>query len=382
MSRYPLLAVLAVLIVSLFVACNGHGVINPGPQVKHFVSAEVCSSCHKTVTAQWEKTRHHNALADLLVAGEPQSYCVPCHVVGLDSNPANSGYDDPNPDVAKRFGGVQCESCHGEGSDHIKMISLPGKPLGSETCAKCHDGAHHPTFTEWNTSLHAKALDPASLPYFTKDCLRCHSADYIFADSVPADAKPTDFKYGITCIVCHDPHSEDNPFQLRAKTVDLCARCHNDENATPGSEVHHPNADMFMGSGGYEYPGKTYENSAHSTLEKGCASCHMYTAPFSTTTNTAISGHTFKPVIEACQVCHEDATTFDRFGVQTQIHGLLDTLKAKLDAATDNDKLTVNYERAMFNYNFCDQEGSYGIHNFSYAVALLTDSIENFNPGS
>ena len=384
MRRFPILVLPAILIIGLFVACNGgNGPVNPGPQPLHFVSAEVCSSCHVKKSTEWSKTRHSNALADLLAAGTPQSYCIPCHVVGLDSKPANSGYDDPNPEVKARFGGVQCESCHGMGSDHIKNMTLPDSPLGSEVCGTCHDGAHHPTFTEWKTSLHASALDARDMSsHFTTECLRCHSADYIFAASVPETATPQDFKYGLTCVVCHDPHSEENAFQLRAKITDLCSSCHNDEGAAPGQSVHHPNSNMYLGVGGAQYPGKKYTNSDHTSLEKGCAACHMYTAPFDATSNTAISGHTFKPRVEACQTCHSDATDFDRYGVQTQIHGLLDTLKAELDAATDNDKLTLSYQSALFNYGFCDAEGSYGIHNYKYALALLNDSIADFNPGS
>jgi predicted CXXCH cytochrome family protein len=218
--------------------------------------------------------------------------------------------------------------------------------------------------------------------HFTTECLKCHSADYIFAASVPDNATPQDFQYGLTCVVCHDPHSQENPFQLRSDVVTLCAGCHNDEGATPGGSPHHPNANMFQGVGGAEYPGKKYENSFHTYLENGCAECHMWTAPFSTDINTAISGHTFKPRIEACQECHPGLTTFDRNGAQTHVHELLDTLGAKLDAATDNDKLTLSYQYAKFNYDFCSEEGSFGIHNYQYAVSLLSDSIADFNPGS
>jgi predicted CXXCH cytochrome family protein len=383
MKRYPFIALIIILTIWAFVACNGNGPIIPGEPVTHFVSAQVCSACHIEKAAEWSQTGHHRAWTDLLAEGEPASYCIPCHVVGLDSNPANSGYDDPDPEVAARFVGVQCESCHGMGSDHIKNFEPLDSSLSSEVCAQCHDGAHHPTYTEWQQSLHAVALDARDHSgHFTTECLRCHSADYIFADSVPDTATPADFQLSLTCVVCHDPHSEENDFQLRMDIVSLCSQCHNDEEAIPGESPHHSNSDMYRGIGGYEYPGKTYENSYHTFLEDGCAACHMYTAPFDPVNNTAISGHTFKPRLEACNECHPGTDTFDRDGTQTMIHGLLDTLKAELDSATDADKLTLSYERAMFNYNFCAQEGSYGIHNTQYAVALLSDSIADFTPGS
>ena len=382
MRRFLILLPLIIVPVVILFACNNNGITTPGPTIAHFVSVQVCKTCHITKNAEWSQTRHARALIDLNAAG-PQPSCIKCHVVGLDNNPANSGYDDPDPAVAARFGGVQCEACHGMASEHINTFGPPPSPLGPEVCGGCHDGVHHPTYTEWGQSLHAAALDARDKSsHFSTECLQCHSADYIFADSVPEDATPQDFQYGITCVVCHDPHSDENPFQLRADIVTLCAGCHNDEGATPGSSPHHPNANMFQGVGGAEYPGKTYDSSFHTYLEDGCAACHMWTAPFDETTNTAISGHTFKPVIQACQECHPGLTTFDRNGAQTHVHELLDELKAKLDAATDTDKLTLSYAYANFNYNFCTEEGSFGIHNYRYAVALLSDSIADFNPGS
>lgn len=381
LKLFPIL-LSVLLLIGLSVACSSDGPVAPGPDaVMHFVSAQVCSTCHISTGEQWKKTRHANALVDLQAAGSPSNTCTVCHVVGLDSNTKNSGFDDPDPQVAARFGGVQCESCHGMGSNHIKTFKPLDASLSADVCGTCHDGAHHPTTTEWKTSLHAISLDARDKSgHFTTDCLRCHSADYILAKSVPDTATPADFKESITCVVCHDPHSPDNPKQLRKDIVSLCSQCHNDEDAVPGQSPHHSNANMYNGKGGYEYPGKEYTNSAHTTMDGGCAACHMYTAPFDANTNTAISGHTFKPVIEACQKCHPGLKTFDRGGTQTEIKDLLDTLKAKLDAATDADKLTISYERAKFNYDFCAQEGSFGIHNTDYAEALLNDSIENFNP--
>jgi len=366
-------------------ACNSSGVTTPGHSVLRYVSADICAGCHKGVADEWEDTLHAEALPNLVASGHANETCFVCHVVGLDGDTANSGYDDPDPTVADRFGGVQCEACHGPGSEHIATLVPLVANVSDELCGACHTGAHHPTYDEWLTSAHAAALsNVVALPFFGTECLECHSADYIFADSVPEDAVPSDFEFGITCVVCHDPHSDENDYQLRADVVDLCYSCHTTEGSVPGEEVHHPNGDMYQGIGGYEYPGETYSNSAHTYLADACVNCHMWTSPFDATGTgeDAISGHEFLPVIQACQECHPDATSFDLYGMQTYVQGLIDELQAELDAATDADKLTLNYEYALFNLEFVEQDGSLGIHNPSYAIKLLNDALDNFEPSS
>ena len=370
--------------VVVYIGCQTNAVPTaPGLTSPRFVGADVCSACHIKIGGQWTESRHHDALTDLLASSHHSDSCTHCHVVSLDDNPANGGYDDPNPLVAAKFGGVQCENCHGPGGSHIHDYIPLESPLASDVCGTCHASAHYPTYTEWETSLHATAnLEWQNSSHFTTECQQCHSADYIFAASVPEDAEAEDFVLGITCIVCHDPHSTENPFQLRAPIPDICGRCHTDEQPVPGESVHHSTVEMYRGVGGYQFPGEIYVSSYHTTIEEACVACHMYTAPFEETTNTAISGHTFKPRLEACQPCHQGLDTFDKDGVQTTIQGLLDQLKAKLDAATANDKKGLSYLRAKFNYDFVLNDGSTGVHNFNYAQKLLHDSLSDFVPGT
>jgi len=377
-----LIPILVVTVV-IYIGCGTNAEPTaPDLVTPRYIGAEVCTTCHIEKGEEWAQTGHHNALTDLLASDHRSDSCTPCHVVSLDNNPANGGYDDPNPLAAAKFGGVQCENCHGPGGNHIHDYIPLASPLSSEICGTCHASAHHPTYTEWQDSIHATAnLEWQNSTHFTAECQQCHSADYIFAASVPADAKAEDFKLGITCVVCHDPHSVKNEFQLRAPVRDLCGRCHTDEQPVPGESVHHSTVEMYTGVGGYEFPGEVYTNSYHTQIEESCAACHMYTAPFDATSNTAISGHTFEPRIEACRECHEGLQTFDRNGKQTIIQGLLDELKAKLDAATAEDENGLSYVRAKFNYDFVSADGSTGVHNFKYARKLLQDSINDFTPG-
>lgn len=382
------LAILLVLVIIGAVSACQHGtsVLVPTAGGLRFVSADICMGCHQRVGNEWILTKHAIALPALEASGHASDHCYACHVVGLDGDPANSGYDDPDPTVAARFGGVQCENCHGAGSNHIATLIPLNYNLDAAMCGGCHTDAHHPTYDEWETSAHAEALEVPreTNSHFSLHCLECHSADYIFADSISEDMDPFDFDFGITCVVCHDPHSNTNEYQLRVEPLALCYQCHTSEGARPGSSPHHPNGDIYQGIGGYEYPGQPYENSAHTLFEEACVICHMWTAPFSATGSgeDAISGHTFKPRIEACLECHLGATDFDIYGAQTEIQGLLDALTAELNAATDNDKLTVGYLNAKFNRDFVNADGTRGIHNVKYCRALLQDSIDDFEPGS
>lgn len=99
---------LAILIIigtlGLFVACQqGSNPVNPGDTVTKFVSASVCSSCHVSKGNEWKQTGHANALESLIASGHAASYCMPCHVTGLDDDTVNSGYDDPDETIAARF---------------------------------------------------------------------------------------------------------------------------------------------------------------------------------------------------------------------------------------------------------------------------------------
>ena len=63
-----------------------------------------------------------------------------------------------------------------------------------------------------------------------------------------------------------------------------------------------PHADVYTGKGGYQYSGKTYENSSHANFTNGCVDCHM--APDAN--NQGVGNHSFYPQLATCQKagCH------------------------------------------------------------------------------
>lgn len=96
-----------------------------------YVGASKCKSCHNTESAghiydKWEKAKHAKAFEvlkspeALAVAKErgledptKAAECMRCH---------DTAYEEPEKRKHRRFKnelGVQCETCHGPGSDHI-----------------------------------------------------------------------------------------------------------------------------------------------------------------------------------------------------------------------------------------------------------------------
>ena len=95
-------------------------------------------------------------------------------------------------------------------------------------------------------------------------------------------------------------------------------------------------------------------------------------------------------LVGLCTDCHGNIDSFDFKrgdydgdgivrGVQTEVKALLDQLGNLLPPAGPGVTITSSYTkpqlRAAYNYLFVLEDGSYGVHNLSYAVGLLKASI-------
>jgi hypothetical protein len=436
-----------------------------------YLGLNTCALCHSggliasNMVTPWSKTHHATAFS-MAIDGKSTDHftknCIGCHVVGFDSNTnsANGGFDDVAAQVGwvpptvltngnwaampaslKNVANIQCENCHGPGSQHAYSLgatNLISKTLGAGSCAQCHDSlTHHFKTAEWNNSRHAVAVEETEA-----DCARCHAAQgYVnFASGTPAKAVPYEV---ITCGACHDPHDAANPHQIRtpasvtlmdkkttittntAGTGLVCMNCHmgrrdatNYVEITAGSNrygPHHgPQTDMLMGANAMNY-GKVIPSSAHrEVVEDSCVTCHMQDAETSPAFTHA-GGHTFSlkwdsgtnvvELTEACVKCHGEIEDFNFKrqdydgngvveGVQTEVRGLLSRLAlllppvgvAKTNHSPSNIAITSSWTRpqlrAAFNYLFVVEDGSYGIHNLSYAVGLLKTSIADLTGDS
>lgn len=111
-----------------------------------FVGEAVCQTCHAAQHKVWFDTQHalaYEKLEDVNKAFDPA--CVKCHTVGFDQP---GGFFDMN--ITGHLMGVQCESCHGAGREHVEAAGA--KPVANagwskqKICAQCHVQKHSPGF--------------------------------------------------------------------------------------------------------------------------------------------------------------------------------------------------------------------------------------------
>jgi hypothetical protein len=111
-----------------------------------FVGDRACVGCHKEEAAFWRTTVHARAWKTIVDGGKTGfEDCVSCHVTGFgEVGGASLGH-------VQRLTSVQCETCHGPGSLHVKAEGLEEPPAvhlqtPASTCVRCHNEKHSDTF--------------------------------------------------------------------------------------------------------------------------------------------------------------------------------------------------------------------------------------------
>ena len=133
-----------------------------------YVSASACQDCHEQEYLQWSATRHAFAFETLL---KKERYfdpnCVSCHTTGFGYQ---TGFQIG--DGTSAFKGVQCETCHGPGKQHVGNPKKENIRLAAETslCLTCHDTKHSPGFAEV-VALHTKDVDHSRQPMNLEELL-------------------------------------------------------------------------------------------------------------------------------------------------------------------------------------------------------------------
>ena len=105
-----------------------------------YVGAEKCKMCHKVQYPSWQATKHAKATEAAKASTDPafEASCLKCHATNGD----------------EALAGVQCEACHGPGSDYKKMNVMKDREQSlaagliiptQEVCDGCHDGVDHHT---------------------------------------------------------------------------------------------------------------------------------------------------------------------------------------------------------------------------------------------
>ncbi len=298
-------------------------------------------------------------------------------------------------------GTATCASCHSSGTDlFAKQVQYRNSvhALGGNfernapSCAICHT---HEGFLErlenGGISTAATIMDPTPV-----NCRTCHlvhenfdESDWDLRVTAPVElinGGTVDFGKGNMCINCHQSRPYEIP-ELGTDSTEIAR--------TRWGTHHGPQSTLVFGLGGYEVPGSLeYTNSPHKDLlTDGCISCHMATA-----FGNSGGGHTFNMTYEsqgrmvdnivACTQCHAGAEDFNINGTQDEIVGLMAQLETLLiDRGVYNTETELwnvgTYETdvagAALNYLFIKEDRSKGVHNYEYAKALLTNSIESLS---
>lgn len=182
------LAVSAALGLVLSQAQPASGSSASGPESK-LIGASKCKSCHSSDEtgnqfAKWQESKHAKAFEVLATdaakeaakakgIADPQKAdeCLKCHVTGhgLAADAFKGKWDEKMTAM-----GVQCETCHGGGDDHMKARmkaatagekpthkGLPAEEImaavPAATCKKCHN-KESPTFKEFCYHKATKAI--------------------------------------------------------------------------------------------------------------------------------------------------------------------------------------------------------------------------------
>ena len=384
-----------------------------------------CKSCHGDKVAEWSDTGHAKIFTEQIDGGaDPATShynegCVRCHTTGYYIGVANGGFADLQaktqwkfpalasiqsgkgnwdavPAELKTMANIQCEDCHGPASAHVKSGAPMSTSLDEGVCNVCHDGGgHHIKGREYANSKHADETSQA-WTYPTgpsrQACVRCHSGKgYIsFLQNPTEPASWNNEMQTVTCAVCHDPHSDQNKFQLRivGKPVQVlgitkdfglsatCVECHNGRttaaDAAKGSYPHYSTAaELLSNTGGVDY-GQKVSDSPHGMMvgaapvndpadKEGktklfggevpgpCVTCHMWPTPADSKdpNQYKVGEHSFNMVspdgkfeyTAVCQSCHGNIKDFNIpakadydgngkvEGVQTEVAGLLKILQ-------------------------------------------------------
>jgi hypothetical protein len=456
--------VTAIGVVSVLASCatervvyrNGRNFQAPSAAASGFLGYDdeaskltVCGNCHVSHQGTWKDTRHAHAWQTLQANAGKQVACEGCHTVTQRGNASPDSLGGWVATQDSRYHDVQCENCHGPGLQHVENPEAT-QPLAtiavgslSTGCGECHNGAHHPFVEEWKQSAHAT---PLSAPLNSTDptCVGCHSGQGalkawgIQANYLEKNA-PNAQHQGITCAVCHDPHSNRASAvttgsqtltggQLRFAVgvpntaQNLCMKCHQRRAAPDGvnsrTSPHSPEGPLLLGENvGYWFDGAQIDSarivSTHgsSANPKLCATCHVtsFTVTDKLTGNFTwqATGHLFEAIpcldangIPVVGTCNESARTFkgcvgsgchgseqvarSALSVaRTRIANLSARLKSMIDVVRSreivgNDNKFTSAEGAEFNYQLAILPGSV-VHNPFMVEALLTASITEMN---
>jgi predicted CXXCH cytochrome family protein len=190
---------------------------------------EQCASCHRDEYRRWQDSPHARAsqtnafLESYADQGRP-TLCMSCHASGFD--PTTGVY---------QYEGVVCSNCHTMPNDAQHppaAVDIANEPTD---CARCHSGAHAPTYDEWLVSSHR------TWGIGCVDCHTPHENGLILGDvnttcgACHQEALVDEIHMGndMTCVDCHMQRkvtTNGDEIRVTGHTMAIdpgvCAECH------------------------------------------------------------------------------------------------------------------------------------------------------------
>ena len=336
-------------------------------QILHMTSEpEFCHLCHPAQgfgplaeVDSWEHSAH----------GDAGVSCLDCH-----GRPGVVGY------MKAKIGGLRDTYMQLTISkeEKLEILSNPHEDLvPSWHCLYCHSDEGNKTVRETTKGpmkvVNMRMLDDVVNPDFRE---RKGLADIMTEDFVGGthfdhtlhieefDLTCRDCHFGVVhnpatatdrmnfCLTCHADAGDDAP------QVADCGVCHEAQKAM----------NVGTGIGDLDIPSMMYGDAADMT----CVDCH-----------TGVTKGTYRASSSTCTDCHEDEAyneIFEEWAAETNARiDKLQEMRVELEAALadadaakrDTTEVWKTYSQALRNLKFVRNDGTNGVHNNEYAIAIL-----------
>ena len=356
------------------------------------------SPCHgfNGVVSQFQTSVHYTEYLANVSSPTPEAAwtapgaaCGNCHAIDALAQRASGS-------VGTVDGGVVANLASGEleyrnpANNALASATYVGSATVAEVyCTTCHAVTNandpHKTGATWT---------PGSFPLVVNPDGGAINIERSPSASAVTGTAAGNFGPGDTCMWCH---------RSRTDVTNLLTPAGNKITSPFWGPHEGPQADLFTGTGGYEYTGKTYGQATHEQ-KLSCIDCHMV----SVAENANVPDHSFTPKLAACKSCHATATSFDVNGFESQIKSAMTQIETwfsqqgflsrsssapytpltagqigdgnwDLDlpvpgASIDGGLLTADEAGALYNYIVVARGGAFGVHNPKYVAQLLYDS--------
>ncbi|MEO7036156.1 MAG: hypothetical protein ABI548_19610 [Polyangiaceae bacterium] len=362
-----------------------------------FLNVSCLSPCHgfAGIVPQWQTSTHFATYISNLGGDEVASWtgataCGNCHAIDAleqreSGNVTFVGTKGPTDLALGKLGYVATTN------QSVQEVTYAGHSTVAEVhCSTCHDTSadNDPHRTG---APYVKGSFPLRVPTGPNDQALIEKGSALGTSDGTVAGK---YNVGNVCIFCHRSRKDVTNYVLAS----------NDLTSSYWGPHEGPQADVYSGKGGYQYPGKSYGNSSHQAFTNGCVDCHMPPVD----ANQGIGNHSFYAQLSACQHqgCHVNTKSFDVIGGQSAMKANLQELRVALNtagyltrsaaapyaalSATDLQDLTFSLDQvlpgatglsasiagALYNYLVLARGSAYGVHNPLYTRELIYDSYK------